>query len=87
MYTQNCFTNEQSPNGLFSISFTYDFAKGPQEIYFAHSVPYTYTMLNNYLNKNVTKELRLSGAEQLTRTKVAGWGSTGGLGAGRGNPL
>ena len=34
----------------------YEFDKGPKEIYFAHSMPYTYTMLNNYLNKNVTKE-------------------------------
>ena len=37
------------------MSFTYEFAKGQKEIYFAHSMPYTYTMLNEYLNKNVTK--------------------------------
>jgi len=29
---------------------------GDKQIYFAHSLPYTYSMLNEYLNKNVTKE-------------------------------
>lgn len=53
---QNKYTNENCPNGLFQISFSYEFPKGKKEIYFAHSIPYTYTMLNDYLNRNVTKE-------------------------------
>ena len=55
-YIQNKYTNDQCPNGLYSVSFNFDFEKGEKEIYFAHSMPYTYTMLNEYLNKNVTKE-------------------------------
>ena len=54
-YIQNKFTNEQCPNGLFQIEFDYEFKAGSQEIYFAHSMPFTYTMLNDYLNKHVTK--------------------------------
>ena len=54
-YIQNNFTNEQCPNGLFQIEFDYEFDQGAKEIYFAHSMPYTYTMLNEFLNKNVTK--------------------------------
>lgn len=55
-YIQNKYTNECCPTGLFQVSFTYEFPKGQKELYFAHSCPYTYTMLNDYLNKNVTKE-------------------------------
>ena len=55
MYMQNKYTNEQCPYGLFEVSFKYEFTKGHKEVYFAHSMPYTYTMLNDYLNKNVTK--------------------------------
>jgi hypothetical protein len=54
-YIQNKFTNEQCPNGLFQIEFDYEFDAGTKEVYFAHSMPYTYTMLCDYLNKNVTK--------------------------------
>jgi len=38
------------------MEFTYEFEKGERCIYFAHSMPYTYSMLCEYLNKNVTKE-------------------------------
>lgn len=56
VYTQNNFTNDSCPNGLYQVQFNYEFEKGDKEIYFAHSVPYTYSMLTQFLNKNVTKE-------------------------------
>lgn len=54
-YVQNCYTTPNCPNGLFSVSFSYEFQKGEQEIYFAHSIPYTYSMLKDYLQKNKVK--------------------------------
>ena len=54
-YVQNNFTNEQCPGGLFKVQFSYEFKKGAQEIYFAHSLPYTYSMLCEYLNKQKIK--------------------------------
>ena len=56
VYQQNRFTNEQCPAGLFELSFCYEFPEGAQEMYFAHSLPYTYSMLCKYLNENVTRE-------------------------------
>ena len=50
-YVQNEFTNESSPYGLYKVSFTFELGKGPKEIYFAHSIPYTYSMLCDYLTK------------------------------------
>ena len=55
-YIQNHYTNDTCPSGLFQIEFSFEFDKGEKQIYFSHSVPYTYSMLNEYLNKNVTKE-------------------------------
>ena len=55
-YIQNQFTNETCPGGLFQIQFSFEFEKGEKEIYFAHSVPYTYSMLQQYLNTYATKE-------------------------------
>jgi hypothetical protein len=37
------------------VSFNYEFGSGKKEIYFAHSLPYTYSMLNEYLTKNKVK--------------------------------
>ena len=54
-YVQNCYTTPSCPNGLFSVSFSYEFQKGEQEIYFAHSIPYTYSMLKDYLQANKVK--------------------------------
>ena len=54
-YIQNEFTNDSSVNGLYQVSFTYDFLAGKREIYFAHSLPYTYSMLNEYLSKQKVK--------------------------------
>jgi hypothetical protein len=50
-YVQNEFTNDICPTGLFKVQFTYEFKKGYQEVYFAHSIPYTYSMLCDYLAK------------------------------------
>lgn len=41
------------------MQFTYEFQKGYQEIYFAHSIPYTYSMLNEYLQKQKVKKQTL----------------------------
>jgi hypothetical protein len=54
-YQQNHFTNEQCPTGLYEISFTFDFPAGENEFYFAHSLPYTYSMLNEYLSSQKIK--------------------------------
>ena len=58
-YTQNKYTNANCPNGLYSVEFTYTFGKGTKEIYFAHSIPYTYTMLHEYLAKKNQKRFLL----------------------------
>lgn len=58
-YIQNKYTNDFSPNGLYQVEFTYEFGKGPKEIYFAHSLPYTYSMLNEYLGKQKVKRYTL----------------------------
>ena len=42
---------------LYSLSFSYEFAAGENELYFAHSIPYTYSMLNDYLNKTGKKRM------------------------------
>lgn len=55
-YIQSEFTNDICPSGLFKVQFTYEFQKGQQEVYFAHSVPYTYSMLQDYLQKQKVKK-------------------------------
>ena len=41
------------------MQFTYEFKKGYQEVYFAHSIPYTYSMLCDYLAKQKVKRQTL----------------------------
>lgn len=45
-YTQNKYINDTYQTGFFSCSFSFEFGAGSKEMYFAHSMPYTYTMLN-----------------------------------------
>jgi hypothetical protein len=54
-YIQNKYTNDGCPNGLYSIQFTYEFQPGEKDVYFAHSIPYTYSMLNDYLKETKVK--------------------------------
>lgn len=57
---------------MYSISFNYEFEEGDKTIYFAHSLPYTYSMLNDYLNQNVTKKTakRLTLCHSMAGNKI-----------------
>ena len=45
---------------LYSLSFSYEFEAGEaNELYFAHSIPYTYSMLNDYLHTLGKKRMQL----------------------------
>lgn len=55
-YGQNQFFSDLNLSGLHSLEFTYEFPGDYSEVYFAHSIPYTYSMLNDFLNKYATKD-------------------------------
>ena len=58
-YKQNEYSVSNN-HKLYSLSFSYEFAEGEgSELYFAHSIPYTYSMLNDYLNKKVKKRMQM----------------------------
>ena len=57
-YKQNEYYGS-SYHRLYSLSFSYEFAAGEQELYFAHSIPYTYSLLNYYLNNSGKKRMQL----------------------------
>jgi hypothetical protein len=59
-------------NGLYSLQFTFEFQAGETEIYFAHSIPYTYTMLTEFMNKYATKDKakRITYCHSLAGNKV-----------------
>lgn len=46
------YRNSNAPSVYYStLSFTYTYRYDEDTVYFAHSVPYTYTSLTHYLNK------------------------------------
>lgn len=57
-YSDNPYERE-SDKPYYSLSFSYTFQSGKRVIYFAHSIPYTYTMLNDYLNIHAKKRFVL----------------------------
>jgi cytosolic carboxypeptidase protein 2/3 len=48
-----------SCGNLYSLSFTYEFPIGVNTFYFAHSAPYTYSMLCEFLNAKARKRFHL----------------------------
>lgn len=56
-YAMNNFLS--SCGNLYSLSFTYEFPTGVNTFYFAHSAPYTYSMLCEFLNAKAKKRFHL----------------------------
>ena len=50
---------EDNVKKYYSLSFNYEFKTGKNLIFFAHSIPYTYSMLNEYLEKSQKKRFLL----------------------------
>eukprot|EP00347_Sterkiella_histriomuscorum_P008119 403346302 len=50
---------QEDDKPYYSLSFTYKFPCNKKQMYFAHSIPYTYTMLNDYLNLHSKKRMLL----------------------------
>ena len=58
MYKMNQYMS--SCGNLYTLSFTFEFPPGDNKtFYFAHSVPYTYSMLQEFLDKTNRKRLHL----------------------------
>ena len=78
-YFQNHYRRETSQNGMshfqqrcyYTFSFSHTFENDNDVVYFAYSVPYTYTMLTEYLCEIQSKQLNYVTRNTLCRT-IAG---------------